>query len=69
MRKTLSEWIEWADTEPTLGTSIADGEWVLVEYVRQVNAHEDAHRKMSGLPTNYDQKITLVKPRTIRKTK
>jgi len=61
MRKTLSEWIEWADNQPT--------DDLLVEHVRQVNAHEDAHRKISGLPTNYDQEITLAKPRTIRKTK
>ena len=61
MRKTLSEWIEWAYNQPT--------DDLLVEHVRQVNAHEDAHRKISGLPTNYDQEITLAKPRTIRKTK
>ena len=59
MKKTLSEWIEWAETATTHEEK---REWVLVEYVQQVVGHEDAHRRITGQPTDYDQEITLVSP-------
>jgi len=52
MKKTLNAWLEWADDNPTFGRC-ADGEWVLVEYAKQISPDK-----------TYDQKITLVKPRT-----
>jgi len=59
MKKTLNEWLEWADDNPAYKTGeatigrCADGEWVLVEYAKQISPDK-----------TYDQKITLVKPRT-----
>ena len=64
MKKTLGEWIEWADNQPTTSTD------TLIKYVGWCKSHEQLHALRTGLPVNYDQKITfthekdLLKPRT-----
>ena len=63
MKKTLSEWIEWADNKPTTSTD------TLINHVKWCKTHELAWASRTGQPVNYDQEITLIRPRTIRKTK
>lgn len=55
MRKTLSEWIEWADNKPTTSTDIL----VKKVCVWKTHEHEQLHALRTGLPVNYDQKITI----------